>query len=203
MTGGFFSGSPLLGDIEILRGTLIFGNANSIKASDDNRLSIKSEFTLPTDNIDLGIVYLAAGQITDLLITATSNVDTVASMTIVHEAHANNADFLCPPPLSGTALVFYEMFDWNFNRWSFIAIANLGGADPPNLDPPCPIPGYPVPGPARFVREDDGRILLRIWTLSLGGVFGGFGGSANAPYVVRHDWIDIQLGGDDGGVIIP
>ncbi len=201
MTGNFFDGSPRLGDIEVLRGTLIFGNANSIKASDNNRLSIKSEFTRPTDNIDLGIVYLAAGQITDLLITANANRDTVASMTIVHEAHANNADFVCPPPLTATALVFYEMFDWNFNRWSFVAFANLAGADPPDLG--CPIPTYPVPGPTRFVREDDGRILLRIWTLSLGGVFDGFGGSANAPYVVRHDWIDIQIGGDDGGVIIP
>lgn len=205
MTGSFFDGSPLLGDIEILRGTLIFGNANSIKASDNNRLSIKSQLTRTTANIDLGIVYLAPGQITDLLIIATADIDNVSSMTITHEAHASDAELICPAPLSGTALVFYEMYDWNFNRWSFVAFDNLSGADPPELG--CPIPPfntYPVDGPTRFVRAGDGRILLRIWTLSLGLTFGGFGGPQSAPYVVRHDWIDIQVGGGGpGDIVVP
>ncbi|MEE9296472.1 MAG: S8 family serine peptidase, partial [Phycisphaerae bacterium] len=205
IAGTWFDGSPLIDDIDVLRGTLLFGNKFSIKASDNNRLAIKSQFTGTMANIDLGIIYLAAGQITDLLITANSDIENVASMTIVHEAHASDADLVCPPPISGTALVFYEMYDWNFNRWSFVAFDNLAGADPPELG--CPIPPfntYPVNGPTRFVRAGDGRILLRIWTLSLGLTFGGFGGAHNPPYVVRHDWIDIQVGGGGpGDIVIP
>lgn len=201
---GWFDGSPLIDDIDVLRGTLISGNKFSIQASDNNRLAIKSQFTNTTDNIDLGIVYGAAGQITDLLISANSDVANVNSMTIVHEAHVTNGSPLtdCPPPLSGTGLVFFEMYDWGLNRWSFVAFDNMFVVDPPQLD--CPIPAYPVDSPTRFVRGGDGRILLRIWTLSLGGNFAGFGGSSNQPYVVRHDWINIQVGGGGGGgVVVP
>ena len=201
IASNWFGGSPLIDDIDVLRGTLLFGNANSIKASDNNRLSIKSQFTNPMDNIDRGIIYLAAGQITDLLVIANSNVDIVGSMTIIHEAHASNAPLICPAPLTGTALVFYELYNWNFSRWSVVAFDNLSGADPPDLD--CPIPAYPVTEPARFVREGNGRILLRIWTLTLGGNFSGFGGAPSPPYIVRHDWINIQIGDDDGGGFVP
>lgn len=194
ITGGFFDGSPLLGDIEILRGTLLYGNANSIKASDDNRLIIKSEFTDTMDNIHLGIVYLATGQITDLMIIATADLPNIDSLFIVHEGHVTNGSLVCPAPLSGSGLVIFEMYDWNFERWFFTAFDNMLIADPGALD--CDIPLYPVAGPLRFVRPEDGRMLLRVWTLTLGGNFGGFGGANNPPHVVRHDWINIQLGGD-------
>ncbi|MEE9129430.1 MAG: S8 family serine peptidase [Phycisphaerales bacterium] len=196
-----FGDSPLIDDIEILRGTLIFGNVFSIKGTDNNRLVIKSQFTNPTDNIDLGIVYLASGQITDLLVIAHSDVPNASSLVIVHEAQSSNGFPDCDPPLSGSALVFFEMYDWDINRWMFVAFDNLMSADPPDLD--CLIPAYPVPNGGRFIRSGDGRILLRIWTLSLGGNFGGFGGLQNAPYVIRHDWINILLGGADGGPTIP
>ena len=196
-----FGDSPLIDDIEILRGTLIFGNVFSIKGTDNNRLVIKSQFTNPMDNIDQGIVYLAFGQITDLLVIAHSDVPNPSSLVIVHEAHSSNGFPGCDPPFSGSALVFFEMYDWDINRWMFVAFDNLMSADPPDLG--CDIPAYPVENGGRFTRADDGRILLRIWTLSLGGNFGGFGGSQNAPYVIRHDWINILIGGADGGPTIP
>lgn len=195
ITGGFFGQSPGLGDIEVLRGTLLFGNANSVKASDDNRLVIKSQFTEPTANIHLGIVYLATGQITDVMLTATANpnLGTVTSLAIAHEGHVTNGSAVCPPVFSVTGMVFYEMFDWVVDRWAFAAFDNMLAFDPGSAE--CPIPLNPVAAPARFVRAGDRRMLLRIWTLSLGGNFGGFGGAGAAPYVVRHDWINIIVGG--------
>ena len=56
---------------------------------------------------------------------------------------------------------------------------------------------------AHFIRDGDGRILLRLWTLSLGGSFSGFGGANNPSYVVRHDLIDLATGGLGDGDDIP
>ena len=201
-SGVGFDDSPLIDDIEILRGTHVFGNKFSIKGTDNNRLVIKSQFTNPMDNIDLGIVYLGSGQITDLLVIAHSDVQNASSLTIVHEAHSSDGFPDCDPPLSGSALVFFEMYDWDMNRWTFVAFDNMMSSDPPDLGCDA-IPAYVVQNGARFIRSDDGRILLRIWTLSLGGNFGGFGGTQNAPYTIRHDWINILIGGGGGGVITP
>ncbi len=200
LTGGFFDGSPLIDDIEVLRGTLVFGNEFSIKESDNNRLQIKSQYTEPTDNQHLGITYLGFGHMTDVKIVAHADIPGVATIAVIVEGHSSDGLPAFGDVLVGNALILVEMFDWPNNRWQVQAIDNMLIRDPPELG--LPIPVYPVVNAWRFV-NDDGRIETRLWTLTLGGLFaGGFGGAPEGTYLISYDWIDIRVG-VDGDIFLP
>ncbi|MCH8824095.1 MAG: S8 family serine peptidase [Planctomycetes bacterium] len=195
----WFDSSPFIDDIEILRGTLVSGNAFSIKASDNNRLVIKSQFTHPNDNQGLGINYLATGQVTDLLVHA--HIDDLTqpfvNLLITSERHQSDVPFICDPGgniPSANGLTFYEMWNWITQKWEFIIFDPAAGTDC-NISPPQ---NTLVLAPHRFVRQTDGKMQLRVWTLSLGGNFGGFGGGGTQPYFVRHDHINIRTTGLSG-----
>lgn len=198
----WFDGSPFIDGIEILRGTLVSGNVFSIRESDNNRLVIKSQFTHPNDNQGLGINYLATGQVTDLLVHA--HVDDVTqpfeNLLITSERHQSDVPFICNPAgniPTANGLTFYEMWNWITQKWDFIIFDPAAGTDC-NISPPQ---NTLVPAPQRFVRQTDGKMQLRVWTLSLGGNFGGFGGGGTQPYFVRHDHINIRTTGLSGGNI--
>lgn len=191
-----FDDSPLVDSIEILRGTKVFGNVFSIKGSDNNRLKIKSEYTEPTDNQHLGITYLGYGHMTDVKVVAHADIPVVGTVAVIVEGHSSDGLAIAGGGLVGNALLFVELFDWANNRWQVQAIDNLLITDP------VLIPLYPVVNAWRFVNDDD-RIETRVWTLTLGGLFGGgFGGAPDGTYLISYDWIDIRVG-VDGDIFLP
>ena len=53
---------------------------------------------------------------------------------------------------------------------------------------------------APFIQDGDNLVLIRAWTLTIGGNFGGFGGAGvNASYVIEHDLIGIDVSGLGSG----
>ncbi len=187
-----------LESMEIYRGTHIFGNLNSLRCPDGLTLIIKSQYTEPTDNIDLGIVYLAPGHITDVMVAARAEEANPANLQM------NIQSTLIPQGnFTSLFLIFGELYNFNQNRWVLIGFDLVNVA----LDGSGPFLFQYVPngGAAGFVREGDNRVLMRAWTLTLGGNFGGGfgGGTPNTAHVVRHDWIGLDFTPDDGGPVIP
>ncbi|MHC4415851.1 MAG: S8 family serine peptidase [Planctomycetota bacterium] len=196
ISSGIFDGSPLIDGITILRGNLLFGNRSSIRASENNYLVIGSQFTTPSSKPNSSSApttpqYVAYGQITDLLVEAHADVPDVNAMLVSVESHVSG----------GTGLMFVEMYDWQIKRWIFAGFTLLGLADPPDQDPPQPIPAFPIGEAARFVRPSDDRVLIRIWTLSVGGSFGGgIGQVEGTEYRTFHDLVDLAVGEDFGDI---
>ncbi|MFQ5616889.1 MAG: S8 family serine peptidase, partial [Anaerolineales bacterium] len=122
--GGFVD-SPLIDEIAIVRGNLVTGNVFSIKGSDNSYLVIESEFTSPGDTPGPGLgaghpTYFAFGEITDLQISAHSDLPGATAMAVSVESHVS----------SGLGLMFIELFDWAQNRWIFAGFDILDTDDP-------------------------------------------------------------------------
>ncbi|MHC4429536.1 MAG: S8 family serine peptidase, partial [Planctomycetota bacterium] len=183
ITGGWFDGNGLLtGEIEILRGTHIFGNSFSIRSPDDNYLVIRSQYTVPGDKAPSSLpkdpVYTGFGQITDVLVHAQADIANVNALVVRVESYVSN----------GTGILMVELYDWIANFWAFTGFGLTGSPDPDLFFE------YPVSlEPHRFVRESDDKIVIRVWTLALGGS-GGIGGVPGDEYRVFHDWIWIGVG---------
>ena len=45
---------------------------------------------------------------------------------------------------------------------------------------------FPVLNASRFIRASDKKMLIRVWTISLG---------LSGPFQVFHDWVNIEQGG--------
>ena len=181
--------------MDIYRGTQIFGNINSLRCPDGNVLIVKSQYTEPTDNIDRGIVYLAPGHITDVLVVARSDVDNPSNLTM-----NVLTTFIPQGQFTSFFLIFGELFDFNQNRWINIGFEleiTFGGTFEYQFSPQG--------GVSSFVRDSDNLVLMRVWTLTLGGDFGGGfgGGTPNTAHVMRHDWIGLDASGGGGGVFVP
>ena len=196
ITTGVFNCDSLIESMEIYRGNRIFGNINSLQCPDGNVLIIKSQFTQPTDNIDLGFVYSAPGHITDVMVVARSDIDNPANLTM------NIQTTIVPQgQFTSLFLIFGELYDFNQNRWVLVGF-NLVDIIVDGTGPFL-FNYVTASGAAGLVRESDNLVLMRVWTLTLGGEFGGFGGTPNQAHVMRHDWIGLDSSGGDGGVVIP
>ena len=165
-----FNESPLVDGMTVLTGELIQGNVNSIKASDDNHLIIESRFASPTDIGGSSHGGLASGQTTDVMIEAHMESPNVNTIDLFVESHVNGG--------SGIELVY--LFDWQLNRWLAIGVDFLDTVDPDDLIP------FTVENAARFVRASDNKVLIRVWTVSLG---------VAGQYRAFHDWVNIERGG--------
>ena len=196
---GIFDCDSLIESFEIYRGTRISGNINSLRCPDGIFLTVKSQYTQPTDNIHLGIVYLGPGHITDVFVVARSDLDNPANLTM------NIQTTIVPQGQFTTLfLIFGELFDFNQNRWVPVGFdlvdIILNGTGPFLFN-------YSVPdgSASSFLREGDNLVLMRVWTLTLGGVFGGGfgGGTPNTAHVMHHDWIGLDTSGGPGDIIIP
>ncbi|MCH8164674.1 MAG: hypothetical protein IH889_03615, partial [Planctomycetes bacterium] len=176
-------------DITILRGNLVYGNVFSIKASDDNYLVIESEYTTPSHGGGGGgpeaPQYITFGEVTDVLVTAHARPPGASALLVEVESHVS----------SGTGLMFVELWDWDWNRYTLVGFAPLFGADV--------LFQFPVDGAARYINQSDQRVLIRVWTLSLGGNSPpGFGLPPNS-YRVHHDLINLGVFEDFGDIFEP
>lgn len=180
-----FDDAPLIDALEVLRGTLLNGNVFSIKGSDSAYLVVQSEFTkhgttvpIPPGSVNGAVIsrarYLGGGDITDILVTGHSNLDTITTMTITTELR----------PTDEFVILFLEMFDWNTMTWSFSTINTIQG-DPSadmSIDHELTLPG-------RFVDPDTDDVLMRFWTL-------GFGGNITGHFhTMRYNLINLQITG--------
>ncbi len=192
-----FDGSPLIDEIQILRGTHIFGSRFSIKRSENQYYTLESLYTERGQSPGGGggpgggtggvsgpaaeARYLATGQITDILVTAHTVDPIVNSMRVTIET-------TYPGQYS---LLITELYNWNTGRWVFIDIGTLFEAPPAGEDL---LFLHDAANASGYVRSGDNRVLIRNWTYGLGGGGnqGGIGGQTSAPYEFRYDWINLE-----------
>ncbi|MCH8151568.1 MAG: S8 family serine peptidase [Planctomycetes bacterium] len=182
-----FDDAPLIDGITVLRGNLIYGNVFSIKGSDNNYFVIESEYTTPSHSGGgpENPQYITFGEITDVLVTAHARPPGASALLVEVESHTS----------SGTSIMFVELWDWGWNRYAFVGFTPLFGDD-------FVFP-FAVDGAARYINPSDQRVLIRVWTLSLGGnPPPGFGLPPNS-YRVHHDLINLQLFEDFGDIFEP
>ena len=95
--------------------------------------------------------------------------------------------------------MFVELWDWDWNRYTLVGFVPLDLVDPPFDE----IPVFPVDGAARYINQSDQEVLIRVWTLSLGGNSPpGFGLPPNS-YRVHHDLIILGVFEDFGDIFEP
>lgn len=200
-----FADSPLIQDIAILRGNRLFGNRFSVMGSDNNYLVLESvhvdrsesPYRPPTGGPAGGIgggnanvpearnaTYLATGQITDVVAVGLSLVENPTGFFAGVELGTRDVP----------VIVFVEAYDWLLRRWQYVAIEYVaaGGADEAGNDVNV---GGALPSAQRFVRQSDGRILVRVWTY---GFVGADDTSGPSRYRNRIDLIQIQIGQEFG-----
>ncbi len=185
----FFDCDSQLQSFDIFRGGYLYGNLNSLRCPDGQLFRIKSQYTEPLDNISRGIVYLGYGHVTDIMVGARPEVQNPQSISL------NIVSNFIPLGSSTSYLNFGELYDFQQNRWVLVGFDAVDLLDLEDDEPPFLFTYVPLQGAAPFIRGDN-LVLIRVWTLTIGGNFGGFGGAgANASYVIEHDWIGIGVGG--------
>jgi hypothetical protein len=168
--GGFFDGNPLVDELEILVGYLLFGNVFSIKASDETYLVIASEFMSPSGPGVSDRGDIITGDMTDVLIRAHADVPAVTDISIFAETYVTGG--------SGVMLVWLYSFD--FSRWLVAGVAFVD-------DTPDVVYQFPIGNAAQFVRSSDDAILIRVQTVSQ---------PFMPDYQVYHDWIGVGVTGN-------
>ncbi|MCZ6850640.1 MAG: S8 family serine peptidase [Planctomycetota bacterium] len=185
-----FDDAPLIDSITLLRGNLVYGNVFSIKGSDNNYFVIESEYTTPSHSGGgpENPQYISFGEVTDVLVTAHARPPGASALLVEVESHTS----------SGTSFMFVELWDWDWNRYAFVGFALLPGVGVGDILFP-----FAVDGAARYINQSDQRVLIRVWTLSLGGDSPpGFGLPPNS-YRVHHDLINLELFEDFGDIFVP
>jgi len=194
-TSAGFDDSPLLQNILIANGTWIFGNRFSVKGVDNNYLVIESRYVnrnkpfdsapglnepprvgLSFDDVPEAkrMTYLASGQITDVVAVGRSTLEnpTAMAVTVIYG------------PVDVFSLGFIEAFNFTTRRWQFLNLSLLDAG----------APGAVIEGTAlnanSFIRNEDGRILVRTWTLGFGFESPQLGGTT---YRTRIDLIGIDV----------
>jgi hypothetical protein len=195
-----FPDSPWLGAVLVVRGHALYGNHFSVAADDNNYLVVESEFTLagsqpdgiggddglgdPLDNPIADIVYIASGQICDLVVSSQAElVNPRAGLLVEVDAHT----------AGGFALLFVELYDWNLGHFTFAGFSIMPG--PPGLgadtDPNLELSSNFA---ARYFHPDTDQLLLRLWTFGFGGEIGDAPGfNIGGPQVNRFDLINYRL----------
>jgi subtilisin family serine protease len=164
-----FADNPLVDQIQILVGTLVYGNVFSIKASDNNHLVVSSGLTTPGGSGVSKRGDIISGNITDVLITAHTEFDDVDNLTISADSFVTG----------GAGIMLLYIYSWEYNRWLVGGIAVMGDPDNP--------PSFPIGNASQFIRNGNRKVLFRIQTVS----------SAFGPtYEVWHDRIGLFAGGN-------
>ena len=203
-----FDGSPLVDDIIVVKGDLIYGSKYSLKGSDGNYLVVEGQYVgrgsggsgsligqgghHGTGGFGGGSVqgdfsaqlsqlqYPSPGDITHVVVVAKADIGAVQAMNVTLETKFPGV----------FTILFIEGFDWDNNDWSFIGVNTMA--------PPDPGADFLFEATAlnakRFIRDDDDRILLRVWTLGLtsDGIFG------QPDYRALHDLLDIEISSEFG-----
>jgi hypothetical protein len=198
-------GSGTINDICVLRGSLLFGNAVSIRLPEDNALVVQSQYTVRGDHASsascpqyaaqIGAAnYIGNGEVVDLLVRATNPVP---------GANVVNVQTKVGYP-GVTSVQMVELWDWARNRWSIIGSAVMDASEA-NI---CGASGAGIykcfafnsQRAATFIRSGDNMILCRVYITGLVGN-GDLGGWGTGAYNGRIDWIDIQTSIGGGGFI--
>jgi hypothetical protein len=178
---GVFDGSPLLQQVYVIGGHLLYGNDNSVRAVDGNYLVVESvnisQGDSPSgDGSDPELpeadqaYYLGNGAITDVVAVYQADIEDVEAMATTY----------CLQQPTTFQILFVESWDYKFHRWEFIDLAILP------VEVPCLV--SQPPKAAEYV-NDDGRILIRYWTF---GFLGQTGFGVNY-YRTRWDLLDLDV----------
>ncbi|MHC4219048.1 MAG: S8 family serine peptidase, partial [Planctomycetota bacterium] len=165
----FWDGNPLVDGIQVLEGTLISGNAFSIKSADDMYLVVSSALTTPNGINVSERGDIISGNVTDVLIQAHVVFGGANSMNIGIQSRVS----------AGAGLVLLYLYSFDFGFWMVGGVGFVGGADT-NLT-------FPVGNAGQFIRDSDKQVRFRIQTVS-----GAFG----PTYEVYHDFIGLTAGGN-------
>jgi hypothetical protein len=171
VTGQFFSGNPLVDEIEILVGQHVAGNLFSIKSSDDAHLVISSELTNPTGPAVSDRGDIITGYITDVLIRSHVQFGNVNNLTISSETFVT----------AGAGVVLCYVYSWEYEQWMVGGVAFLPGIEPNETAV------FPIGNASQFIHDGDRLVLFRIQTVS-----GAFG----PTYEAFHDFIGLTAGGN-------
>lgn len=197
-----FDQAPMIDDVLVIRGILDFGNVFSIKAADNNFLVVS---TLMTDrhfhpNIPgpAGqVTYLATAQTADIMVTGHANSKTASAITV-------NTEIQVPEVPS---ITFLYLYDWVTGKWNFIDFAQLPGDDECADNPDQCNTFQSTAFPTRFINQSNHNVLIRIYTMGLGGPPMGpnQGTPLDGSFPVRIDWVnmDIATGFGQGGIGTP
>ncbi|MHC4128244.1 MAG: S8 family serine peptidase [Planctomycetota bacterium] len=170
VTGEFFSGNPLVDEIEILVGHHVAGNLFSIKARDNAHLVISSELTNPTGPSVSDRGDIITGYITDVLVRSHTQFGNVNSLTIAAETFVTG----------GAGVVLCYIYSWDFEQWMVGGVAFLLGLPDENVF-------FEIGNASQFIHAGDQLVLFRIQTVSA-----AFG----PTYEAFHDFIGLTAGGN-------
>lgn len=191
-----FGDAPLIDDITILRGDLVYGTKYSIKGSDDNYLVIKTQYTnrkfhpsVPGPGSQVN--YYATAQTADLLVSAHSDVHEPNSLSVSVE--------VASPPT--TALLFTEVYDWDLKKWVNIGFDTLGGGGGDV------VLQHQAPNASHYTRDSDWKVLIRVYAMGLGVTTQpGHNNNTDAgAFIMQYDLVNLAVfqGFGQGGGITP
>ena len=115
------------------------------------------------------ITYIVNGQVSDLVVVADVSNEHTNLLNVIYEIQNFG--------LQG--LVFLELYNVFSKRWTFVDVLQLGGAPGGDV-----FNGANVQRARAFVNQDDGEVLIRLWTFGFGeGGFGNqpIGGANDSP----------------------
>ena len=200
-----FNDSPLVDEIITVTGTKVVGNVFSIKGSDSIYYVVDSEYIRRGHRPDPvggggggggggGIIvpeiaqlrYLATGNVTDVVVVGHADIPVVNSMTVTTE-------FDWPGIFT---LIFIEAYDWVSQRWSFVDVQWM--AEEGTTDDGDHEFEHIASATQRFVRDGDGRILIRSWSLGFTGIGGLSTGGAASDFRTKIDLVNITISEEFG-----
>lgn len=167
-----FDDNPLIDGIEILTGTLLYGNVFSIKADDGNNLVVSSALTTPSSPSFSERGSITSGDMTDVLVRAHTLFPRVDDMTISVDSSVSG----------GAGVLLLYLYSWDYGHWLVAGIDVVGTVDDPGISSV-----FNVGNARQFIRSGDRQVLIRIQSVS----------SAYGPdYEVYHDLIHLEAGAD-------
>jgi len=168
LTAGWFDDSSNLVGFEVLTGEYVSGTILSLATIDQGYFIIASELSTPSTPGFDARNNLAAGKITDLLVTldfvgenvgGTMQVDTQSRVT------------------GGNGIMLIYLYSFLYNQWVIGGVEFLQTFDP--------VPGeqfFLFENGQQFVDPSTGEMLVRLWTVSLG---------LSPDYQTLHDYLKI------------
>ena len=180
-------GDSIVEDIQVLRGSLQFGNVFSVLAIDNNLYAVATQMTNPTsppNNPPFGARprYYLTGQQTDVEVLAVAAIQNVTDVNV--QFATNITEQIAP------AFLLIEATNWSTKKCILVGAFLLPPGDVIN-----PIDTLPIFNAGQFVSSEN-EIAVHFNHALLGG-------GLQPPTVVNHDFLDvIATSGfivDDGG----
>ena len=167
LQGQWFSGNPYIDGIEVLEGQFLYGNINSILASDGNNLVVRSVVSQPSGPGASKRGNILSGKTTDVLVTAHTTNPNIQSFSVTVDSSSSP-----PPPVF---MIIY-LYNFDLGQWW---IAGVG----PVLNPVIFL--FPTANAPAFINENNNNeVLIRVWTVTV---------ALGPQYTVFHDRIGFDF----------